>query len=225
MITRTSENWNCVPGYFDVHNTFQTFLPTVNEFEIPELQEQPSDLIAPYALVPYNVRIRSEQGYDGLGIHFFLDDYRFEQTWVKPDTGLERVKKAYAALTPDFSLYLDMPIAVQIYNTYKSRWVGRYWQEAGINVIPTLSWSDKRSFKFCFAGIPKNQIVAVSTVSVNKQFKSNFLDGYFEAVAQTKPKFIMCYGQIFDEMMYNNIPIKSYKPSFEGLRHLRKQKQ
>lgn len=33
----------------------------------------------------------------------------------------------------------------------------------GIRVIPTVAWSDRGSFDFCFKGIPKGSIVAVST--------------------------------------------------------------
>ncbi|HNC59129.1 MAG TPA: DUF4417 domain-containing protein [Leptospiraceae bacterium] len=196
--------------------------PSDNEYGIPDLDF--SDPPAPDALVPYNIRVRSQLGYKGLGIHFFLDDYRFEQTWVKPEVGIERVKAAEVALTPDFSLYMDMPKAVQIYNTYRNRWLGKFWQERGIKVIPTLSWSDRESFKFCFLGIPEKMTVAVSTVSVNKGILEDFMNGFACAMERLNPSKVLCYGKILPEMLeyISEDKIKHYRPNFEGLRNLRK---
>ena len=221
MVTRTSSNWEKLPGYFDRHNLFDIY-PSSNIYGIPDLDYQ--DVRLPDNLIPYTVRVRSQVGYSGLGIHFFLDDYRFEQCWIKPEVGLDRVKSAEVALTPDFSLFMDMPKAVQIYNTYRNRWVGKFWQERGINIVPTLSWSDEDSFSFCFLGIPKGMSVAVSTVSVNKDIIDNFLAGFAEAIKQIQPERIACYGKVLPEMLEFHNDIKPYRPNFEGLRALRKNK-
>jgi len=225
MITRTSDNWTTLPGYFDRHNLFEIF-DSSNSYGIPDLNYQ--EITPPENLVPYNIRVRSELGYRGLGIHFFLDDYRFEQVWVKPEAGIERVRAAEVALTPDFSLFMDMPRAVQIYNTYRNRWVGRFWQQKGIKIIPTLSWSDEESFDFCFAGIPRNMTVAVSTVSTktSEESKKAFLSGFEKAVKTIEPENIVCYGKPLQEMfdIYSYKNIKSYATFFSGLRNLRKAK-
>ena len=44
-------------------------------------------------------------------------------------------------MRPDFSLYLDMPMAMKIWNVYRSRLIGQMMQDADIVVIPTLSWA------------------------------------------------------------------------------------
>lgn len=72
-------------------------------------------------------------------------------------------------------------------------------QEQGIKVIPTVRWGDLASFNFCFDGIEKGSIVAVSTVGVKKQ-KSLFMLGYNEMLSRIKPSKIICYGKPFDEM-------------------------
>lgn len=221
MQTRTSANWEKLPGYFDRHNLFDIY-ESSNEYGIPDLEYQENEL--PDNLVPYNIRVRSQLGYTGLGIHFYLDDYRFEQCWVKPEVGLERVRAAQVALTPDFSLFMDMPKAVQIYNTYRNRWVGKFWQEREIKIIPTLSWSDEDSYKFCFLGIPKGMNVSVSTVSVNKDTKDVFLSGFAEAIRVIQPNKVACYGKPLPEMLELHDYIKPYRPNFEGLRALRNNK-
>ena len=52
--------------------------------------------------------------------------------------------------TPDFSMYTDFPLALQINSHYRKHWLGAYWQSKGITVIPTIFWSDERSFEWCF---------------------------------------------------------------------------
>jgi len=40
---------------------------------------------------------------------------------------LESMKKYRAMLTPDFSMYLEMHPVMQLYNTFRNRWVGAYF--------------------------------------------------------------------------------------------------
>lgn len=103
-------------------------------------------------------------------------------------------------LTPDFSLYLDMPIALMIYNTYRSRLCGQIWQNMGIKVIPTVSWADKNSFDFCFDGLPENATLAISTVGVkqDKNALAIWKNGVDELIKRKKPKTLLVYGGELD---------------------------
>ena len=130
------------------------------------------------------------------GVHFFLDDYQFERIWQRPDFYIEKLLDFDCALTPDFSLYLDMPIAMQVWNIYRSRLIGQIMQNYGITVIPTVSWSTSDSFDFCFDGLPKNATLAVSTIGV-KQNKEQFqiwIDGMDEMIKRLSPTKIIVYG-------------------------------
>ena len=130
------------------------------------------------------------------GVHFFLDDYQFERIWQRPDFYIEKLTDFDCVLTPDFSLYLDMPIAMQVWNIYRSRLIGQIMQDYGITVIPTVSWAYKSSFGFCFDGLPKNATLAVSTIGV-KQDKEQFriwVDGMDEMIKRLTPKRIVVYG-------------------------------
>ena len=60
--------------------------------------------------------------------HFFLHDYQFERVWNQPKKYINKLLHYKAVLTPDFSLFTDYPVAVQIWNTYRNRWLGAYWQ-------------------------------------------------------------------------------------------------
>ncbi len=130
------------------------------------------------------------------GVHFFLDDYQFERIWQRPEFYIEKLIDFDCALTPDFSLYLDMPIAMQVWNIYRSRLIGQIMQDYGITVIPTVSWSTKDSFDFCFDGLPQNATLAVSTIGV-KQDKEQFeiwVDGMNKMIERLSPTKIIVYG-------------------------------
>ena len=66
-------------------------------------------------------------------------------------------------------------------------------------MISTVRWGDLTSFNFCFDGIEKGGIVAVSTIGVKKQ-KSHFMLGYNEMLSRIKPSKIICCGKPFEEM-------------------------
>ena len=59
-------------------------------------------------------------------VHFYIDDYRFERIWKDPDRYLPILQRFDGVITPDFSLYSDMPRAMQIWNTYRNRAIA-YW--------------------------------------------------------------------------------------------------
>ena len=133
------------------------------------------------------------------GVHFFVDDYRFEATYNQPAKTLERFEKYRFLCTPDFSLYAEMPLWRQIESVGKNRWVGAYWQSKGQIVIPTISWGLTRTYDFCFDGIEKECIVAVGMVGC-KHNKSNFLRGYYQMLEKIVPEAIICFGDPFPEM-------------------------
>ena len=67
------------------------------------------------------------------GVHFFIDDYRFEVLYNHPEKALAKLQKYSFVLTPDYSLYSEMDPWRQIESIGKSRWVGAYWQKNGSN--------------------------------------------------------------------------------------------
>ena len=76
---------------------------------------------------------------------------------------IEKLSRYRAVLSPDFSMYLEMAPVMQLYNVFRNRWCGAYWASKGIRVIPTVNWGDESTFDFCFEGIEKGSVVAVST--------------------------------------------------------------
>lgn len=129
-------------------------------------------------------------------IHFFVDDYQFERVWNKPSEYVDLLKRFNGVLSPDFSLYMDMPVPMQQWNEYRRRALMQYWQRNGIDVIPTLSWTTEESYGFCFDGLPKYSTVAVSTVGVlNSAYASDvWVRGMDRAMRDLKPRVVVLYG-------------------------------
>lgn len=133
------------------------------------------------------------------GVHFYIDDYRMEGLYNNPSRSLHRLAQYKFLISPDYSLYSDMPKALQICNVFKSRWCGAYWQSQGLTVIPNVSWGDCGTFDFCFDGIEEGSVVAVGTIGC-KHSKLAFMRGYNEMLKCIKPSAIICFGTPFAEM-------------------------
>lgn len=135
-------------------------------------------------------------------VHFYLDDYQFDRVWNYPDKYISTFQNCRAVVAPDFSLYADFPIAVQIYNHYRTHWLAAYWQRYGITVIPTINWSDQNSYEWCLDGVPRGSIISVSTVGglKGKKAREAWLDGYRYAINKLKPTKIYIYGTYIPEL-------------------------
>lgn len=148
--------------------------------------------------------------------HFYYDDFKFIKAWRNPDEYVERLKRFKAVISPDFSLYTDFPVALQILSCYRRQWVGAYWQSLGIDVIPDVVWGEEESYWFCFDGIPKHSTVAVSSVGVkrdrlwNGEADSLFKKGYDEMMNRLEPETILFYGDMIDGLEGNIIRIPSF---------------
>ena len=153
-----------------------------------------NDGFVPEELVGFNYAKTSEK--KNVGIHFYLDDYQFERVWNNPEKYVELFQEYDCILSPDFSLYMDMPMPMKVWNVYRSRLIGAYYQSYGIPVIPTLSWAEKETFDFCFKGIPKGSIVSISTLGVkkDKDAMKTWLEGVKEMLKIVNPKTLLIYG-------------------------------
>lgn len=145
----------------------------------------------------YSTSMRS--GFENVGINFFVDDYQFERIWTRPLRYTDYVKKFGAVLSPDFSMYTDMPKPIQIFNKYRNNWLGAYWQLCGVTVIPTISWSDESSFDWCFDGFEKGGIVAVSNVGNCIYGHNDFLTGYTEMLRRLEPCKVLFFAKHFED--------------------------
>lgn len=181
-----------------------------NEFGIPDLlpgrlcSDVPSDIFTgdkrnhfQDVLVLYNSS-KPKTRPKGSIYGFYVDDARFEVVWKD----IERVTNQFleddvkALIEPDFSMWRDEPLILQMYARYKSQWVARYWQESGIDVIPSLNWSTEKTYDFCFEGIPEecDLVSCQARTTTDKLGKHYFIKGLQEGLDRINPKGVMIYG-------------------------------
>lgn len=168
--------------------------------ELPQI-ERPTEIRIPSALIPFSELHRSE-GY-AEAVHFYEHDRRFSDVLTCTDEQLAELQKFSAVISPDCSLYRDMPLCLQIANTYMNRAVGHYLQQHGVYVIPNVRWGDERSYtscvlpeKFVFLGIPKNSVVSIGTYGCvkSRENKHYFREGLAAMLDELMPEVVLVYG-------------------------------
>ena len=164
-------------------------------YELPILR---ACSFVPTDLIGFNYVLNTEAR--DKGVHFFLDDYQFERIWNDPTLYMTRLLEFPCVLTPDFSLYTDMPMAMKIWNVYRSRLLGQMMQDYNIQVIPTLQYAGPETLDWCFEGIEGGGTVAVSTVGVMRDDTARKLwqAGMERALQEIQPKTVVCYGTEMD---------------------------
>lgn len=136
-------------------------------------------------------------------VHFYEHDKRFFNVLVNTKDYLSELKKFAAVISPDCSLYRDMPLLEQIANIGVSRSIGHYLQQQGKYVIPNARWGDERTYTKsifdyapAFSGLPKNSIVSIGTYGCSKSKEDKyFLEAGLEAMlTELTPQDVIVYG-------------------------------
>lgn len=186
------------------------------KWNIPLIKKQAVDVENISLIACSDTRSNDNETNTKNGVHFFVDDYRFNGIYNNPEKSLRKYSQYAFLLSPDFSTYADMNLWRQLESVAKNRWCGCYWQKQGLTVIPTISWSTPRSYEFCFDGVEKNSIIAIGMIGC-KQNKKEFLRGYDYMLSKIEPEAVICFGTPFDEMRGNIIPV-DYRSSRKVVR-------
>lgn len=129
----------------------------------------------------------------------FAHDYRLENLWNNPLKKVALFQTFYAIATPDFSICPQMNINDLRHNVYKSRWLGRTWQNYGCTVFPTIQWALPDTYDIAFGGIEKGCVVVISTLGCQDN-REVFLDGFNEMKRRLEPSLIIVYGKMISGM-------------------------
>lgn len=192
------------------------------KYDIPYVE---SDGIVPEKVITFSKCISSKD-YD-CWVIFYEHDNVFEKFWRNPEKYLEILKKYKGVVTPDFSIYGDMPLTVQIYNTYRQRLLGHWLKENGIKVIPNVRWCKEDSYEFCWDGLAEDDIVFIGSHGClkNSEDKKTFISGLYEMVRILHPRIICVYGSapdyIFSQIRKKGIIIKQYDSEFSKSHEVR----
>lgn len=173
-------------------------------FEIPTIRKH-DEIRIPEGLIPFSARNRSESHREF--IVFYEFDKRFAPVLIATDKYLDELKSFPGVVSPDCSLYWDMPLTLQIANVYMNRAVGSYLQSEGIYVIPNVRWGDERTYTTCvlpekvaFLGVEKHSIVCIGTYGCvsGKENKKHFRAGLIAMLEELEPEVVLVYGPMPD---------------------------
>ena len=125
-------------------------------------------------------------------VHFHIQDFKFERIWNEPDKYIPMLQRYRGIISPDFSMYTDMPVPLQQYNHYRNNWVARYCQVNGIKVVPSITFSDERSYSWCFDGLPTHSVLWINTIGPlrDPEARPLFFKGLTAAIETLQPTFL-----------------------------------
>lgn len=131
---------------------------------------------------------------------FYEDDFKFYRLWENPKSFLPILKKFNGVISPDFSLYWDLPLEWQRFHCFMGRCIASWLIENGVKVIPNIRYGDERSVGFYILGVEPGGSVAMGTLGCikNKERREKFEEGLSVALTVLKPKNIIVYGSAPD---------------------------
>ncbi len=177
----------------------------------------------PASLIPFEKAkmVKHRHGY----LHFYVHDFKYGEILTNTKKYDDLISQFDGIITPDPTITIGMPHCIQATSTYMNRAIGYYEQCRGIPVIPNVRWGDSSTFDFCFLGIPKHSVVAISTHGAIAKDKSNqnllrriFKEGLRKMLEVLEPTNVLVYGymppDIFEEF-YGMTKFHRYPSEFE----------
>ena len=149
----------------------------------------------PQYLVPH-YRLKNTTMTCGVCPCFYTADRNFERAWSNPRAFSKTLMRYSYVLSPDFSVYLDMPRPMQLASILKNKALAAWWQECGLNVIPSVSWTTVEHIEEDLEGWPKHSVIAINSTRLgrDRRAKHNWVEGYEATISILEPSFILRYG-------------------------------
>lgn len=182
-------------------DVFRAFLVKNATYDSPlEIPRLKTELRKPDKLVTFSKALRST-AYDAW-VHFYEDDVKFERLWNRPNAYLPMLKKFKGVISPDFSIYRDMPLVMQQWNIYRGRAIAHWLQENAIPVIPNIRFGDERTFESSCAGINRNGVISIGSHGCIRlpNERRYFKAGLEYVIDKLEPAAVVIYGAAPDEI-------------------------
>jgi len=177
-------------------------------FQFPVI-EPTREIVYPKYLVPFSERnkiINPEEAF----VVFYEHDDKFADIIRHPNKYIDDLKRFAGVISPDNSLYRDIPLVVQIANIYRNRLIGSFLQRNDIPVIANLRWGDERTYgrelfgeAVAFSSAPKHSVVAVGCYGCirGKENRKYFIDGFLAMLGELEPEAVIIYGKLPDDII------------------------
>ena len=164
------------------------------EYDFPVIKETRE---IPRKVIVFSKALKEKNDYNQW-VCFYEDDHLFERFWNNPRRYLSVLSRFDGVILPDFSVYSDMPLAMQIWNIYRSRAIGCWLQKNGVKIIPNIRFGASPTLDCCCDGISKYGIISVGTLGClkDKQYREVFEADLEYIVNRLKPEVLILYGSV-----------------------------
>lgn len=212
-MTRTnSQRGGCIDVF---HSSILKSARFDGEYEFPVLREEHT---VPRRLITFSRAMREKKDFNQW-VCFYEDDFLFERIWNSPTRYVTQLSKFDGVVTPDFSVYYDMPFAMQIWNIFRSRAIGSWLQTQGLKVIPNIRFGDERTFEYSCDGISRHSVISIGTHGCFKDtsYRKTMEKGIAYVANRLQPQTILLYGPAPSNIVNlrnNGINVVIIKPLF-----------
>jgi hypothetical protein len=170
---------------------------------------------------------------------YAFDDY-FERWWWTPEKYMAKVINSgiKKMITPNWSQSSDLPRIESLWNLYRSRWVGRYAQECGLQVAPDVTWRDgdiDYLEKYVLATLPKGiPLISLQLQTIDPDKVEGGMDHFKKQVATIfktlKPQAVLLYTgpqgqQIADEVFPKSVEVMALETRMSKLAEAAKHRE
>lgn len=196
----------------DTYDVFNAFLLKNADYEgYIELPALKTSEQLPEKVVTFSKAMSASFNNFDCWVVFYEHDRAFARLWNNPNKYLNKLKKFKGIISPDFSVYRNMPLVMQMWNIFKGRALAVWMMNNGIEIIPNVRFGDERTFSFCFDGIEKNKTVALGTHGCikRKSDRAIFEKGLAYLIKTLSPQTLIIYGAAPDSIFekYKNMGI------------------
>ena len=183
----------------------------------------------------YNYGIDSTAGMRDVSkviVSFYCFDEYFEKWWYTPEKVVPRLLNSGIKymVSPDFSMEIGTSPVEWLFNLYRSRWVARYVQEAGIKVIPDITWPDGENqwlVDYVLSTLPKGlPMVAMQMQTIDWDLvrggKETYIDAHRTILDVLNPQGLLLYAgpqgrEVIPEFVPKDMPVKIVRTRMEKL--------
>lgn len=190
-------------------------LTLVGPYDIPKIE---ACTHVPAALISFSEAMGRTKPDPLAWVHFYEDDYKFVRLWKQPNRYYDRLKLFGGIITPDFSLYRNMPAAQKIEHTYKNQLLGARMQADGFNVVANIRLSGRASIPYALAGVSQNSTLAIGLHGCvsSRENRPHVVQEIKIICDYCKPASLVVFGSvrsgILDYPLELGIPVHAYPP-------------
>lgn len=191
-------------------------LTTVGYYGIPKILG--SDAL-PESLIAFSEAASARRDPDkDAWVHFYEDDYKFTRFWRDPEKYFDQLAAFGGVISPDHSLYRNMPLAQQIGHTYQNQLLGARLQADGVNVIANVRLSGAESIPYALAGVPQRSTLAVGLngCTKDKENRQHVIDEIKMICDFCRPTALVVYGSdrygVLDYPLATGVDVHVFDP-------------